>query len=95
MYFHIDAVGSPRGPERRNHMKRFVDENGRICFSIRSGGKLYTYYEDTPVYPTDVWTDIEHLQQRDRGARGIRHAKARKHSSGASCSPPAGRATWS
>lgn len=66
VYFHIDAVGSPRGPERRNHMKRFVDENGRICFSIRSGGKLYTYYEDTPVYPTDVWTDIEHLQQRDR-----------------------------
>ena len=66
VYFHIDAVGSPRGPGRRNHMKRFVDENGRICFSIRSGGKLYTYYEDTPVYPTDVWTDIEHLQQRDR-----------------------------
>lgn len=66
VYFNIAAVGSPRGPERRNHMKRFVDENGRICFSIRSGGKLYTYYEDTPVYPTDVWNDIEHLQQRDR-----------------------------
>ena len=66
VYFNIAAVGTPRGPERRNHMKRFVDENGRICFSIRSGGRLYTYYEDTPVYPTDVWTDIEHLQQRDR-----------------------------
>ena len=47
-------------------MKRFVDESGRVCFSIRSGGKLYTYYEDSPVYPTDVWTDIDHLQQRDR-----------------------------
>ena len=66
VYFNIAAVGEPRGPQRRNHMKRFVDENGRVCFSIRSGGKLYTYYEDTPVYPTDVWTDIEHLQQRDR-----------------------------
>lgn len=66
VYFNIAAVGEPRGPQRRNHMKRFVDEDGRVCFSIRSGGKLYTYYEDTPVYPTDVWTDIEHLQQRDR-----------------------------
>lgn len=66
VFFHIDAVGRPRGPEKRNHMKRFIDEDGRICFSIRSGGKLYTYYEDTPTYPTDVWNDIEHLQQKDR-----------------------------
>jgi len=65
-YFDITAVGTPRGPERRNHMKRFIDENGRIAFSIRSGGKVYTYYEDTPVYPTDVWADIEHLQQKDK-----------------------------
>lgn len=63
--FDITAVGKPRGAVRRNHMKRFVDENGRVGFSIRSGGKLYTYYEDMPVYPTDVWTDIEHLQQKD------------------------------
>lgn len=66
VFFNIAAVGTPRGPERRNHMKRFIDESGRIGFSIRSGGKLYTYYEDTPVYPTDVWADIEHLQQRDK-----------------------------
>lgn len=66
VYFNISAVGKPRGAERRNHMKRFVDADGRVCFSIRSGGKTYTYYEDTPVYPSDVWTDIEHLQQKDR-----------------------------
>ena len=66
VFFNISAVGMPRGPERRNHMKRFIDEDGRICFTIRSGGKLYTYYEDTPIYPTDVWSDIEHLQQRDK-----------------------------
>jgi len=65
VYFDIAAVGRPRGPEKRNHMKRFIDEDGRICFSIRSAGKLYTYYEDTPVYPSDVWDDIEHLQQKD------------------------------
>jgi len=66
VYFNIHAVGRPRGPEKRNHMKRFIDEQGRICFSIRSAGKVYTYYEDTPVFPSDVWDDIEHLQQKDR-----------------------------
>ena len=65
VFFDISAVSHPRGPEKRNHMKRFIDEQGRICFTIRSAGKLYTYYEDTPVYPSDVWDDIEHLQQKD------------------------------
>jgi len=65
VYFNIQAVGSPRGPEKRNHMKRFIDEDGRICFTIRSAGKIYTYYEDTLMYPSDVWDDIEHLQQKD------------------------------
>jgi DNA modification methylase len=65
VYFNIGAVGRPRGAEKRNHMKRFIDEDGRICFTIRSAGKVYTYYEDTPVYPSDVWDDIEHLQQKD------------------------------
>lgn len=64
-YFHIEAAGVPRGPERRNHMKRAVDETGRVYYTIRSGGRTYTYHEDTPVYPSDVWTDIEHLHQRD------------------------------
>lgn len=70
LYFNIDAVGIPRGAAKRNHMKRYVDENGKVCFSIRSNGRLYTYYEDTPLYPTDVWTDIEHLQQRDKERTG-------------------------
>lgn len=65
VFFNIDAVGKPRGPEKRNHMKRFTDDAGRVCFSIKSAGKTYVYYEDTPVYPSDVWTDIEHLQQKD------------------------------
>lgn len=65
VYFNIDAAGSPRGPERRNHMRRSVDEEGRVTYSIRTGGKVYAYHEQTPVYPSDVWTDIEHLHQRD------------------------------
>ncbi len=64
-YFNIEAVGVPRGTERRNHMKRHMDDTGRVYYSIRSGGRLYKYYEDSLVYPSDVWTDIEHLQQRD------------------------------
>ena len=69
--FNISAVGIPRGPERRNHMKRFIDEDGRIGFSIRSNGKTYTYYEDSLIYPSDVWADIEHLQQKDRERTGF------------------------
>ncbi len=65
VFFDITAVGRPRGPEKRNHMRRFIDEEGRICFTIRSAGKVYTYYEDTLVFPSDVWDDIEHLQQKD------------------------------
>lgn len=69
--FNIKAVGTPRGPERRNHMKRYIDEDGRIAFSIRSNGKTYTYYEDSLIYPSDVWSDIEHLQQKDRERTGF------------------------
>lgn len=70
VYFNIAAVGQPRGPERRNHMKQFVDQDGRVGYSIRTRGKLYTYYEDDLIYPSDVWTDIEHLQQKDRERTG-------------------------
>lgn len=70
VFFDIRQVGIPRGPERRNHMKRFIEEDGRIGFSIRSNGKVYKYYEDSLVFPTDVWSDIEHLQQKDRERTG-------------------------
>lgn len=71
VYFNINAVGVPRGPQKRNNMKRTVDETGRVCFSIRSGGKTYTYYEDTPIFPSDVWDDIEHMHQRDPERTGF------------------------
>ncbi|MDO5112647.1 MAG: site-specific DNA-methyltransferase [Clostridia bacterium] len=64
-YFDIQSIGVPRGPVRRNHMKRGVDDLGRVYYSIRANGKTYTYDEDTLVYPSDVWDDIEHLHQRD------------------------------
>ncbi len=63
--FDITAVPLPRSENRSNHMKKQVDEHGRVYRTIRSGGKIYTYYDDDPVYPGDVWTDVSHLQQKD------------------------------
>lgn len=64
-FFDIESVGEERGEAPRNHMKRQVDEYGRVYFSIRSAGREYRYYADEKVYPSDVWDDISHLQQRD------------------------------
>jgi len=62
--FDITRVPLKRGEVRHNHMRRGVDEDGRAYSAIRSGGKEYRYYDDEPVYPGDVWTDISHIQQR-------------------------------
>ena len=64
-YFDITSVPLPRSENRQNHMRRCVDENGRTYRTIQSGGKTYTYYDDEPVYPGDVWADVSHLQQKD------------------------------
>ena len=46
-------------------MKMQVDDNGKVSWTIKSGGRIYRYYEDSKIYPSDVWTDISHLHQRD------------------------------
>ena len=63
--FHADAVLLPRTLHRRNHLKRGVDGDGRAFGSIKSAGKEYRYYDDEGVPPSDVWTDLSHLHQRD------------------------------
>lgn len=65
VHFDISATGTPRGNSSKNHMKRRADENGRIYYTVKTGGREYRYYEDDLVFPTDVWDDIEHLHQRD------------------------------
>src|SRR6266516_1837247 len=42
--FNSDSIGEPRGNIQRNNMKREVDEEGRVYFSIKSAGKIYKYY---------------------------------------------------
>ncbi|MHB1314040.1 MAG: DNA-methyltransferase [Christensenellales bacterium] len=77
-YFNITPLGVSRGRERRNHLKHNVDIDGRVYWSIRSAGKEYRYYEDSPVYPSDVWDDIPHLQQKDGERTGYATQKPEK-----------------
>lgn len=63
--FNIEAVKAPPATPKTNHMRRHVDPDGRVYRSVKVGGKLYTYYDDDPVAPSDVWTDLSHLQQKD------------------------------
>ena len=63
--FNIDADKAPRTQPRTSHMRRHVDPDGRVYRSIRANGRVYTYYDDDPIAPTDVWQDLPHLQQKD------------------------------
>ena len=63
--FNIDAVKAVPSQPKPNHMRRHVDPDGRVYRSIRANGRVYTYYDDEPVAPTDVWQDLSHLQQKD------------------------------
>lgn len=62
--FNADAIALPRGETRHNHMKKHVDADGRTYRTIKSNGKIYRYYDDQGVVPSDVWP-ISHLQQKD------------------------------
>jgi len=64
-FFDPDAIGEKRGTQKRNNMKRGFDEDGRGYWSIKSNGKIYKYYDDEVITPSDVWIDISHLQQKD------------------------------
>src|SRR5437879_2966631 len=68
--FHGERIGERRGQHKRNHMRKQVAVDGRVTWSIRSGGRLYTYDEDTIMTPSDVWNDISHLHQRDPERNG-------------------------
>lgn len=64
-YFNLRGAPLSRAQVRSNHMRHGVDEDGRGYRSIVSGGREYRYYDDEPAYPSDVWDDVSHLQQRD------------------------------
>jgi site-specific DNA-methyltransferase (adenine-specific) len=68
--FHSERIGERRGDVKRNHMRKHTAADGRVAWSIRAGGRLYTYDEDTLLTPSDVWHDISHLHQRDPERNG-------------------------
>ncbi len=68
--FHGERIGERRGAKKRNHMKKCVDTGGHVQWTISSDGRLYTYDEDTFMTPTDVWSDISHLHQKDPERNG-------------------------
>jgi len=63
--FHGERISERRGGQKRNNMRKEVGADGRISWTIRSAGRLYTYDEDSLMTPSDVWSDIHHLHQRD------------------------------
>ena len=63
--FNADDILLSREDTRHNHMKRGTDPDGRAFWSIKSAGKIYKYYADSGVIPSDVWSDLSHLQQKD------------------------------
>ena len=68
--FHGERIGERRGKQKRNHMRKEVDGDGRVTWTIRSAGRVYTYSEDTIMTPSDVWNDISHLHQKDPERNG-------------------------
>jgi site-specific DNA-methyltransferase (adenine-specific) len=68
--FHGERIGEKRGTNRRNHMRKEIDESGCVHWTIRSSGRLYTYDQNQVMTPTDVWSDISHLQQKDPERNG-------------------------
>ena len=77
-FFDLTRVPLSREEGRRNHMARGKDEQGRMFSRIVSHGKEYRYYDDDPIYPGDVWTDIGYLQQRDPERTGYATQKPLK-----------------
>lgn len=69
-YFSLDSVPQGKKRQKKNHLKRTVDERGRACRTLTVGDKTYTYYDDAPTFPDDVWDDVGTLAQKDIGRIG-------------------------
>ena len=68
--FHPERIGERRGAQKRNHMRQRIDADGRVSWTIKSAGRIYSYGEDSLMTPSDVWNDISHLHQKDPERNG-------------------------
>jgi site-specific DNA-methyltransferase (adenine-specific)/adenine-specific DNA-methyltransferase len=51
-------------------MRKSIDTDGHVHWTIRSAGRIYSYDEDQLMTPSDVWSDISHLHQKDPERNG-------------------------
>lgn len=56
--------------EKWNNLKKQVDKTGKVYRTIKSANKIYKYYDDKPILLSDVWLDINHIQQKDQQRTG-------------------------
>ena len=63
--FHPERIGELRGAQKRNHMRKELDADGQIQWTIRTSGRVSSYSENSLMTPADVWSDINHLHQKD------------------------------
>jgi site-specific DNA-methyltransferase (adenine-specific)/adenine-specific DNA-methyltransferase len=68
--FHGERIGERRGTQKRNHMRKVLEADGHVTWTIRSAGRIYTYDENSLMTPADVWNDISHLHQKDPERNG-------------------------
>ena len=68
--FHPERVGQRRGSQKRNHMRKETTPEGKICWTIRTADRVYSYDENSVMSLADVWTDISHLHQKDPERKG-------------------------
>jgi site-specific DNA-methyltransferase (adenine-specific) len=68
--FHSERVGPRRGSQKRNHMRKETTSEGQIQWTIRTAGRIYNYDENSIMSLADVWTDINHLHQKDPERKG-------------------------
>ncbi len=68
--FHAERISERRGAQKRNHMRKEVNAEGQVAWTIKSNGRVYSYGEDSLMTPSDVWSDISHLHQKDPERNG-------------------------
>src|SRR5579872_1412926 len=68
--FHAERISEKRGADKRNHMRKEVNAEGRVNWTIKSNGRTYSYDENSLMTPSDVWSDISHLHQKDPERNG-------------------------
>ena len=75
--FNYDAISEKRGLQKRNNLKKIV-ENGITYFVCRANGKEYRYSENDNILLNDWWIDIPQMQQHHPDRTGYYSQKPKE-----------------